>query len=122
MRHQRLLLPLRDQRLRFWLDFDLVRHLPIMRDWPSLARGQLPLTLIPFGFVRFNYCGSRSSGTGSSRSRSGDSSGLGKSFLHTEFMRLQVIENWSVMPAASFFLIPFVRLMLKSGLLCCLVS
>ena len=121
MCHQRLLLPLRDQKLRFWLVFDLVRHLPIMRNGPPLARGQLPLTLIPFGLVRFHYCGCRSSGTRSSRGRRGDRSGLGKSFLHTEFMRLQVIEDRRVIPAASFFLIPFVLLMLKSGLLCCLV-
>ena len=121
MCHQRLLLSLRNQRLRLWLYFNLLRHLSIMRNRP-LARVELPLTLGPFGFVRFHYCWWRSSGAGSSRSRRRDRSWLGKSLLHTEFMRLQIIEHRSVMTAASFFHKPFVRLMLKGRLLCCLVS
>lgn len=120
--HQRLLLPLRDrQGLRLWLVFDLVRRLPYVRNGPPLAWGQLPLTMIPFRFVRFQDCRCRSGRTWACRGRCRDRSGLGKSFLHTEFMRLQIIENWSIMAAASFFLIPFVRLVVKSRLLCCLV-
>ena len=121
--HQRLLMPLRDRQwlLRFWLAFDLVRRLSNMRNRTPLAWGQLPLSFVSFGFVRFQYCRCRSSGTRSCRGRCWDRSGLGKSLLHTQFMRLQVIENWSVMPAASFFLIPFVRLVVKRRLLCCLV-
>ena len=83
--HQRLLLPLRDRHglLRFWLAFDLVRRLPNMRNWTPLAWGKLPLTLVPFGFVRFQYCRCRSGGTRSGRRSCGDRSGLGKSFLDT---------------------------------------